>query len=152
MTGGHHFLFPQLDALHALSPSMAPFPGTGATDAADDLSPVARSLLNDVSSPTSTLAKPGCGLLSPGYPQGLLQEYVDNAELRDLEQFASNFKTRRIKLGYTQTNVGKYMYRKFWACLNLHTTIKLKCTFTPVFCFHYSTYSCSSLFKQILYI
>lgn len=28
-------------------------------------------------------------------------------QLRELESFANSFKTRRIKLGYTQTNVGK---------------------------------------------
>ena len=35
------------------------------------------------------------------------EEHVDSADLRDLEQFAANFKSRRIKLGFTQTNVGK---------------------------------------------
>lgn len=110
----HHFLFPQLDTLHAAlsTPTgIAPFsPGSGhggVPDSGDDISQATRSLLTDVSNST-TLTKPGCGLISPGYPQGLLQEYVDNAELRDLEQFASNFKTRRIKLGYTQTNVGEF--------------------------------------------
>ncbi len=32
---------------------------------------------------------------------------ADDGKLRELEQFAANFKSRRIKLGYTQTNVGK---------------------------------------------
>ena len=32
---------------------------------------------------------------------------TDDGKLRELEQFAANFKSRRIKLGYTQTNVGK---------------------------------------------
>lgn len=32
---------------------------------------------------------------------------ADDGKLRELEQFATNFKSRRIKLGYTQTNVGK---------------------------------------------
>ena len=32
---------------------------------------------------------------------------ADEGKLRELEQFAANFKSRRIKLGYTQTNVGK---------------------------------------------
>ena len=36
-------------------------------------------------------------------------EKVDNADLRELEQFAASFKSRRIKLGFTQTNVGKYI-------------------------------------------
>jgi hypothetical protein len=36
-----------------------------------------------------------------------VEEHVDSAELRELEQFAANFKSRRIKLGFTQTNVGK---------------------------------------------
>ena len=45
----------------------------------------------------------------PVLPLGssITAEHVDSAELRELEQFASNFKTRRIKLGYTQTNVGE---------------------------------------------
>ena len=32
---------------------------------------------------------------------------TDDGKLRELEQFAANFKSRRIKLGYTQTNVGE---------------------------------------------
>ncbi|ELT90025.1 hypothetical protein CAPTEDRAFT_206397 [Capitella teleta] len=32
---------------------------------------------------------------------------VDSADLRELEQFALNFKSRRIKLGFTQTNVAE---------------------------------------------
>ena len=35
------------------------------------------------------------------------EEQIDTADLRDLEQFAANFKSRRIKLGFTQTNVGE---------------------------------------------
>ena len=35
------------------------------------------------------------------------QEQVDTDELHKLEKFAINFKSRRIKLGYTQTNVGE---------------------------------------------
>ena len=31
----------------------------------------------------------------------------DSPEVKDLEEFASTFKTRRVKLGYTQTNVGQ---------------------------------------------
>ena len=38
------------------------------------------------------------------YPQS---DDVQEGELRALERFASSFKTRRIKLGFTQTNVGK---------------------------------------------
>ena len=34
-------------------------------------------------------------------------EHVNSADLRELEKFASNFKSRRIRLGFTQTNVGK---------------------------------------------
>ena len=34
-------------------------------------------------------------------------EKVDCADLRELEQFALSFKSRRIKLGFTQTNVGE---------------------------------------------
>ena len=52
--------------------------------------------------------------LSPSSPAaagpaspGIGQEVVDRAELKDLEQFAACFKSRRIKLGYTQTNVGE---------------------------------------------
>ena len=33
---------------------------------------------------------------------------TDDGKLRELEQFAANFKSRRIKLGYTQTNVGEF--------------------------------------------
>ena len=32
---------------------------------------------------------------------------MDDSKLRELEQFAASFKSRRIKLGYTQTNVGE---------------------------------------------
>ncbi|KAL6048124.1 hypothetical protein STEG23_029567 [Scotinomys teguina] len=32
---------------------------------------------------------------------------MDSPEIRELEQFANEFKVRRIKLGYTQTNVGE---------------------------------------------
>ncbi len=32
---------------------------------------------------------------------------TDDSKLRELEQFAASFKSRRIKLGYTQTNVGE---------------------------------------------
>ena len=35
---------------------------------------------------------------------------ADEGKLRELEQFAANFKSRRIKLGYTQTNVGKCIW------------------------------------------
>jgi len=35
------------------------------------------------------------------------EEHVNSADLRELERFASNFKSRRIRLGFTQTNVGK---------------------------------------------
>ena len=34
------------------------------------------------------------------------QPEPDSEEVKDLEEFAANFKLRRIKLGYTQTNVG----------------------------------------------
>lgn len=37
------------------------------------------------------------------------QEVIQNAELKKLEQFAASFKARRIKLGYTQTNVGEFI-------------------------------------------
>ena len=54
--------------------------------------------------------------LSPFHPIGFLLgsstedgvEEADDNKLRELERFASDFKCRRIKLGYTQTNVGKY--------------------------------------------
>ncbi|ELK00583.1 Pituitary-specific positive transcription factor 1 [Pteropus alecto] len=32
---------------------------------------------------------------------------MDSPEIRELEKFANEFKVRRIKLGYTQTNVGE---------------------------------------------
>ncbi len=41
-----------------------------------------------------------------GSPECL--EKVPGSDLRELEQFAASFKSRRIKLGYTQTNVGKF--------------------------------------------
>ena len=31
----------------------------------------------------------------------------DSQEVKELEEFAASFKKRRIKLGYTQTNVGQ---------------------------------------------
>lgn len=31
---------------------------------------------------------------------------VNSADLKELERFAANFKARRIRLGFTQTNVG----------------------------------------------
>jgi Pou domain - N-terminal to homeobox domain len=34
------------------------------------------------------------------------QQAVNAAELKELERFASSFKARRIRLGFTQTNVG----------------------------------------------
>ena len=42
-------------------------------------------------------------------PQGDEVE-TDDGKLRELEQFAANFKSRRIRLGYTQTNVGKCLF------------------------------------------
>ena len=35
------------------------------------------------------------------------EEAIETADLKSLEDFAASFKARRIKLGYTQTNVGK---------------------------------------------
>ena len=35
------------------------------------------------------------------------QEELTKSQLKELEEFANGFKARRIKLGYTQTNVGK---------------------------------------------
>src|SRR6218665_1487301 len=35
------------------------------------------------------------------------EQLVNNADLRELEKFATSFKARRIRLGFTQTNVGK---------------------------------------------
>ena len=37
-----------------------------------------------------------------------LMQAVNSAELKELERFASSFKARRIRLGFTQTNVGEY--------------------------------------------
>ena len=50
---------------------------------------------------------PRQGLQLTGSPGPGTEEKVDTADLRELEQFASNFKSRRIKLGFTQTNVGE---------------------------------------------
>ncbi len=63
--------------------------------------------------------------LSPGLDQGVtVTEDVktDESKLRELEQFASNFKNRRIKLGFTQTNVGKFGLNIF---IHLPNSLKL---------------------------
>lgn len=55
---------------------------------------------------------PSEGQLVVPLEEGAAQEEwkADEAKLRELEQFAANFKSRRIKLGYTQTNVGTYRH------------------------------------------
>ena len=50
----------------------------------------------------------GSGLVTMATDSGVQDEWkADESKLRELEQFAANFKSRRIKLGYTQTNVGR---------------------------------------------
>jgi hypothetical protein len=65
---------------------------------------------------------PGMEVPSPGsldggshHDSGDASPKVDCEELRELEQFALSFKARRIKLGYTQTNVGRCMHVKQFA-------------------------------------
>ena len=41
-------------------------------------------------------------------------EAVDKDKLRDLEKFANIFKQKRIKLGFTQTNVGEYIWIRYF--------------------------------------
>lgn len=36
------------------------------------------------------------------------EQLVNGADLRELEKFATSFKARRIRLGFTQTNVGRW--------------------------------------------
>ena len=44
---------------------------------------------------------------APPTPVATGEEEIETADLKSLEDFAASFKARRIKLGYTQTNVGK---------------------------------------------
>lgn len=60
---------------------------------------------------------PGAGFLSPEVGVRSTEDSpAEESQLRELERFASNFKARRIKLGFTQTNVGK---NNFLICLTL---------------------------------
>ena len=47
-----------------------------------------------------------CGT-GAGRPDRSTEEPAESGQLRELERFATPFKTRRIKLGFTQTNVGE---------------------------------------------
>ena len=49
----------------------------------------------------------GATRLLEGDGEGRGEGKADEGKLRELEQFAANFKSRRIKLGFTQTNVGE---------------------------------------------
>lgn len=64
----------------------------------------------EIKSPTAhAIVSPGAYSNTHGHrtiPQ-TQQPDPDSEEVKDLEQFAHSFKQRRIKLGYTQTNVGQ---------------------------------------------
>ena len=50
------------------------------------------------------------GYLKEANDAALKDEEVDHHKLKELESFANSFKQRRIKLGFTQTNVGKFQH------------------------------------------
>ena len=69
---------------------------------------------SDALPPPPPIPPPSLDVPSPGsldtvnqHDQSDAGSKVDCEELRELEQFALSFKARRIKLGYTQTNVGE---------------------------------------------
>ena len=61
----------------------------------------------------------------PPVVSATVEAEIDTAELKSLEDFAANFKARRIKLGYTQTNVGrsKCVHR---ACACVYVCVRVR--------------------------
>ncbi|KAK2158771.1 hypothetical protein LSH36_164g05029 [Paralvinella palmiformis] len=97
--------------------------------------------------PSSSQRALGQSVLGDGEPEVARnspppgEEQVDGADLRDLEQFAANFKSRRIKLGFTQTNVGNSLARVHGSVFsqtticrfeNLQLSFKNACKLRPI--------------------
>ncbi|TWW80640.1 Pituitary-specific positive transcription factor 1 [Takifugu flavidus] len=96
----------------SLTPCLYKFPDHGLSSGSCALSHGFSSLTSAFLSTDEAPGGPGVGEIKAD-PQGKNARdpedvpAMDSPQIRELEMFANDFKIRRIKLGYTQTNVGE---------------------------------------------
>ncbi|XP_068602626.1 pituitary-specific positive transcription factor 1 [Brachionichthys hirsutus] len=96
----------------SLTPCLYKFPDHGLSSGSCALSHSFSSLPSAFLSADEALGGPGVGELKTDAQRKNMRDAedapaMDSPQIRELEMFANDFKIRRIKLGYTQTNVGE---------------------------------------------
>ncbi|XP_059199191.1 pituitary-specific positive transcription factor 1 [Centropristis striata] len=95
----------------SLTPCLYKFPDHGLSSSSCALSHSFSSLPPALLSSEEALGGPGLAEMKADQRKSLREPEdapaMDSPQIRELEMFANDFKIRRIKLGYTQTNVGE---------------------------------------------
>uniref|UniRef100_A0A3Q3EES2 POU domain protein n=1 Tax=Kryptolebias marmoratus TaxID=37003 RepID=A0A3Q3EES2_KRYMA len=95
----------------SLTPCIYKFPDHGLSSSSCALGHSFSSLPSALLSPDEASGGPGGELKTDAQRKSMREPedapIMDSPQIRELEMFANDFKIRRIKLGYTQTNVGE---------------------------------------------
>uniref|UniRef100_A0A673B048 POU domain protein n=1 Tax=Sphaeramia orbicularis TaxID=375764 RepID=A0A673B048_9TELE len=96
----------------SLTPCLYKFPDHGLSSGSCALSHGFSSLPSAILSTDETPGGPSAGEMKTDIQRKGIRDQedipaMDSPQIRELEMFANDFKIRRIKLGYTQTNVGE---------------------------------------------
>uniref|UniRef100_A0A3B3TNK8 POU domain protein n=1 Tax=Poecilia latipinna TaxID=48699 RepID=A0A3B3TNK8_9TELE len=95
----------------SLTPCIYKFPDHGLSSSSCALSHGFSSLPSTLLSADEVSGGPGGEVKGDAHRKGMREQEeappMDSLQIRELEMFANDFKIRRIKLGYTQTNVGE---------------------------------------------